>query len=98
MATKGMKITMNVNTTIPMQDKELLQDVLSSQKFVTGNYNTTVNECALPELRKEMLSILNDEHCIQAEVFCEMQKRGWYPTTPAEQQKIQEAKQKFSGM
>ena len=45
-----------------------------------------------------MMSLLQDEHQIQMEVFEEMQKRGWYPTTPAEDQKVQSAKQKFTDM
>lgn len=32
---------------------------------------------------------------MQAEVFDEMQKRGWYPVPAAEQQKIAQAKEKF---
>ncbi|HCC34584.1 MAG TPA: spore coat protein [Ruminococcaceae bacterium] len=78
-----------------MKDKEWMQDVLSSQKLITSNYNTFANECATPELRQDMLSLLHEEHDIQAEVFDEMNTRGWYPTTPAEQQKIEQAKQKF---
>lgn len=45
-----------------------------------------------------MLNLLHDEHAIQADLFMEMQKRGWYPTTPAEDQKVQSAKQKFTDM
>ena len=83
------------NTAIPMQDKEILQDVLMSQKSVTGAYNTSANECATPELRTELLRILQEEHSIQASVFTEMHRRGWYPTPMAPQDKIQTAKQKF---
>jgi spore coat protein CotF len=78
-----------------MQDKELLNDVLASQKFITGNYNSFANECATPNVRDEFMRILNEEHQIQADVFDVMKKRGWYPTPSAEQQKIQQAKQKF---
>lgn len=78
-----------------MQEKELFDDVLSSQKFITDTYNTFANECATPAIRQEFMRILTEEHQIQAEVFDEMSKRGWYPTTAAEQQKIQQAKQKY---
>jgi spore coat protein CotF len=78
-----------------MQEKELFDDVLSSQNFITDTYNTFANECATPTIRQEFMRILTEEHQIQAEVFDEMNKRGWYPTTAAEQQKIQQAKQKF---
>jgi spore coat protein CotF len=78
-----------------MQEKEVFDDVLSSQKFITETYNTFANECVTPNVRSEFMRILTEEHQIQADVFDEMQKRGWYPTPAAEQQKIQQAKQKF---
>ena len=78
-----------------MQEKEILEDVLTSQKAVTSAYNNFTNECATPNIRNEFLNILTEEHQIQAEVFDEMKKRGWYPTPAADQQKVQQAKMKF---
>ena len=89
---------MNQAANIPMNDQEMMHDALSSQKQITGIYNTYANECATPAIRDEMLNILQEEHGIQADVFKEMQKRGWYPTPMAEEQKIQSAKQKFLSM
>lgn len=80
---------------VQMQEKEIFEDVLTSQKAVTGAYNNFTNECATPNIRNEFLNILTEEHQIQAEVFDEMKKRGWYPTPAADQQKIQQAKMKF---
>ncbi len=77
-------------------EKEMLTDMLSSQKFVTDGYNTFANECATPVIKSEFMNILNEEHQIQHEVFLEMQKRGWYQTEAADQNKINQAKQKFS--
>lgn len=78
-----------------MPEQELMNDVLSSQKFITETYNTFTNECATPNLRNEFMKILNEEHQIQAEVFDVMKQRGWYAPPAAEQQKIQQTKQKF---
>ena len=89
---------MSQNGSIAMQDKEMLEDVLTSQKQITGLYNTYANECATTAIRAEMMNILHDEHDIQADIFMEMQKRGWYPTPMAEEQKIQSTKQKFLNM
>ena len=89
---------MSQNGSIAMQDKEMLEDVLTSQKQITGLYNTYANECATTAIRDEMMNILHDEHDIQADIFMEMQKRGWYPTPMAEEQKIQSTKQKLLNM
>ena len=83
------------STSTTFSDKDILQDALASQKFVTGNYNTFTNECVTPEVRGVFMSILKEEHDIQNEVFTEMQRRGWYQVQPAEQQKLQQTKTKF---
>jgi spore coat protein CotF len=79
-----------------MGDKELMNDSIASQKHIEGAYNTYANECVNPALRTDFLNILKEEHDIQAELFSEMQKRGWYQTKPAEQSDINQSKQKFS--
>lgn len=79
-------------------DREIMDDILTSQKHITGVYNTFSNECVNQQLQSDMLNILNDEHGMQFDVFSEMQKRGWYSPATAEQQKITEAKTKFQGI
>ncbi len=73
-------------------DKEMMTDVLSSQKFITENYNVFANECSSPALKSEFVNLLNEEHQIQHDVFCEMQKRGWYSVEQADQNKVSQAK------
>ena len=84
---------MNTN----FRDKEMVTDLLASQKYITDGYNTVVNECATPNLKTDMLNILNEEHRIQHDIFLEMQKRGWYPTEAADQAKINQVKQQYQG-
>lgn len=78
-----------------MTEKDILQDSLISQKLITGSYNTFAGECVNEQLRGAMLNILDDEHRIQADIFSRLQSNGWYQVEPAEQQKIQKARQKF---
>ena len=75
-----------------LSEKEILQDSLLVQKHITDSYNTFAGECVNPQLRTTMLNILNDEHCIQADIFTNMQNHGWYTVEQAEQQKIQQAR------
>lgn len=87
------------NTTdVKMGDMEIMDDSLDSQKLISSSYNTYANECATPNLRDEFLNILKDEHQIQAEIFNEMQKRGWYQLQPADQQQVAQVKQKFQNI
>lgn len=79
-----------------LTEKEILQDGLISQKLITESYNTYAGECVNEQLRGAFLNILDDEHRIQADMFCSLQSNGWYQVEPAEQQKIQKTRQKFS--
>ncbi len=79
-----------------LTEKEILKDCLDSQKHISANYNTFAGECANEQLRSAFLNILDDEHRIQADIFTDMSTNGWYPVTPAEQQKIQQTRQKYS--
>lgn len=79
-------------------DQDMMTDALSSQKLITDNYNTFANECANSMVKSELMNLLSEEHQIQHEIFVEMQKRGWYQTEAADQNKINQAKQKFQGM
>ena len=78
-------------------DREILDDILASQKQMTADYNTAAGECASGALHSEFMSLLGEEHQIQMEIFQEMQKRGWYPTEQAPQQKIDQTKEQFMG-
>lgn len=77
-------------------EKEALHDALEAQKQIAGMFNSYSNECANNEVRKVMLDILNDEHSIQFDVFNDMQKRGYYPVSPAQQDKITKMKNTYS--
>ena len=81
-----------------LEDKEILSDMLAAQKQETSHYNMFSGECANMELKNEMLNILRDEQNMQSAIFCEMEKRGWYPTTPAPQKQVDQARTKFEGM
>lgn len=76
--------------------RAMLHDFLSTQKMVTGNYNTFAGECMHSDLRSDVLSILQEEHSIQNEIFEEMKQNGWYPVKAATQAQITTAKKKFS--
>jgi len=71
---------MNQNKPTGLSDQEMLTDALSSQKFITDNYNLFANECASPAVKSEFINILNEEH------------------HPAQQEQINQAKQKYTQM
>ena len=82
----------------PFNDKERLNDALSSQKQMTADYNSFANESATPEVVSKVMEILREEHDIQRDMWCEMNSRGWYPTEAADDNKLNGVKSKYSTM
>ncbi len=87
-------MTQTISSLLP--DRDLMLDCLSSEKLITGMYNSGANECASASLRTEMLNLLREEHNLQSTVFTELQKRGWYSTPVADNSKVQTARQKYT--
>ena len=78
-----------------MGDKEIINDCLASQKHSAASFNTFAGECVSEPLRNEFLSILKDEHCIQAELFNDANSRGWYSVKQAPGNEITMVRDKF---
>ncbi len=81
-----------------MQDKEIMDDILTAEKHAALNYSMFANECATQSVRVDVTNIMNDQHKLQSEIFDFMSSRGWYAPEQAETQKIQKAKQKFMNL
>ena len=79
-------------------DKEQMTDLLQSEKYLAGSYNSYLLESATPEMTRCLSGLLNDTHSMQQQLFGDMNSRGWYPVTKAEEQKVTAAKQKFGTM
>ncbi len=77
-------------------EKEVLADALASEKSATEHYNLWANECMHQGVRNAILDCLDKEQAIQQDVFQVMHAKGFYPVPPAQPQKVEEAKQKFS--
>ncbi|MDR0293847.1 MAG: spore coat protein [Oscillospiraceae bacterium] len=76
-------------------DKDMVFDLLATQKHITSQYNTHAGDCACTDLRDTFLNLLKEEHTIQSELFNESQTRGWYPVKEAPPSDINAAKQLF---
>ena len=77
-------------------EKEQATDLLMSEKFLAATYQSYLLEAATPEVRRALDGILQDVNNGQQRLFDEMNSRGWYPVTRAEDTKLAGAKQKFA--
>ncbi len=80
-----------------MNDRDILNDVLATEKYLTDNYNVFAREASYPALHSDVESILCDTHKAARDSFNAMFQRGWYKFEGVDQQKLQQAQQQFSG-
>jgi spore coat protein CotF len=55
-------------------------------------------ESGTANIRQAFSTALNDALCMQDEIYKQMSGKGWYTPEQAEQQRIQQVKQKFSAV
>jgi spore coat protein CotF len=80
-----------------MNDRDFLNDGLSTCKYLTDSLNIAVREASHEQLHADLMQILNETHQSSREIYNLMFKHGWYKLEAEEQQKIDQAYQQFSG-
>ncbi len=81
-----------------LTEQEILTDLLTSEKHITSTVNTFITESTCANLTQNLKSILTDEHSIHENLYNLMNQKGWYPTSDAQPQEVQKAKDKFQAM
>jgi len=77
-------------------DREILSDLLLSEKQLSSSYNTCVNESTGEAFSRILENILNETHRMRFDVLKAMQKRGWHKTKNASSQDIEMLKRRFA--
>ncbi|HHU61475.1 MAG TPA: spore coat protein [Natronincola sp.] len=80
-----------------MSDRDRLNDILSTEKYLTSSFNTFVLETSNKNLFNDVLHILNETHHAARDVFNLMFEKGWYTLKQEQPQQIAKEYQKFSG-
>lgn len=79
-----------------MQDQVIMNNVLTSVKNACDIFLHGTIESSTPNVNAAFKQSLNDCLCMQNEIYAKMAEKGWYPTTTASQQQIQQTKDKYS--
>ncbi|MDL4839920.1 spore coat protein [Aquibacillus rhizosphaerae] len=91
----------NPETQVPktpqMNDRDFVNDMLTTEKYITDAYSTALNEASNQAIYQDVASIFQETQNCQRDLYNLMFKNGWYSLEKAEQQKIQQAYQQFSG-
>ncbi len=81
-----------MHTTPNLTEKELMQDVLTSEKQVVSAYSTGITETSCQNLRNVLVDNFIKTQDVQYKVFDAMRQKGWYPTKDAPDADVQEIK------
>jgi len=76
-------------------DKEILKDLLISEKHLSNSYNSCVNESTSRALGQILENILNETHRMHRDVQSAMTKRGWCRINSAGSKDTETVKRKF---
>ena len=81
-----------------MSDKEIMEGILLTTKGACDLFMHGSIESGTPKVHQAFSTALNDAICMHSNVYKQMSDHGWYTTEQAQQQKLQQVKQKYSTM
>ena len=79
-----------------MNDKDILNDILLSEKNISNSYSVAINEMSNKYLYKKIMSIFDDTKDMARDIYNLMFTKGWYTITPEEDTKIEKSYTKYS--
>ena len=78
-----------------MQDQVIMDNILTSVKNACDIFMHGTIESSTPNVNSAFKQSLNDCLCMQNEIYAKMAEKGWYPSSQAQQQQVQQTKQKY---
>jgi spore coat protein CotF len=87
-----------MNTSPNLTEKELMNDLLATEKQTISAYSTGITESSCPNLRNVLVNNFTKSQNIQYKVFDSMKQKGWYPTQDAADNEVQQVKDQANQM
>lgn len=81
-----------MHTSPNLTEKELMQDLLATEKQVVSSYSTMITETSCPNLRAVLVNNFKNVEGTQYKVFDAMKQKGWYQTKDAAKNEVQQVK------
>lgn len=81
-----------------MQEKDLMQDLLTSEKQVISSYSTGITESSCQNLRNTLVNNFKSAQDIQYKIFDTMKQKGWYATKDAPDSDVTQLKNQANQM
>lgn len=91
----------NPKTQVPntpqMNERDFINDLLATEKYLTTSYSMALHEASHAGLYQDVLNIFTETQNCQRDIYELMFKKGWYAVEAADQQKLQQSYQQFQG-
>jgi spore coat protein CotF len=91
----------NPETQVPktpqMNDRDFINDILTTEKYMTTAYTMALHEASHEGLYQDLLGIFTETQNCQRDLYDLMFKKGWYAIEAADPQKLQQSYQQFQG-
>lgn len=75
-----------------LSDKDIMQDLLTSEKHIVSSYSAGITESSCQNLRTTLINNFKSAQDIQYKVFDTMKQKGWYQTKDAADTDVQQLK------
>lgn len=89
-------ISINVPNSPAFNDRDILNDVLATEKYLTDSFNVFAREASHQSLRQDVLTVLSEDHQCLWKVYETMFRKGLYPLESSEPQQVQQLRQQFT--
>ncbi|ASC82276.1 spore coat protein [Bacillus subtilis] len=84
-----------VPTTSEMNDRDFVNELLTTEKYMTTAYCTALHEFSHESLYQDIQSIFDESQKAQRKLYDLMFQYGWYSVEAEDAQKLQQSYQKF---
>ncbi|AVP55519.1 spore coat protein F [Clostridium tetani] len=83
-----------MNNSPNLSEKDLMEDLLTTEKQIVSSYSTGITESSCQNLRSVLVNNFKKAEDTQYKVFDAMKQRGWYQTKDAPTNEVQQIKDK----
>lgn len=87
-----------MNNSPGLCEKDLMEDLLTTEKQMVSSYSTGITETSCQDLRSVLVNNFKKTEDTQYKVFDAMNQRGWYQTKDAPTNEVQQVKNKTTQM
>ncbi|WP_100373968.1 spore coat protein [Bacillus sp. FJAT-45037] len=88
---------LQVPKTPQMSERDFINDMLATEKYMTSSYNVALNEASHEQLYQDISTICNQSQDCQRDLYDVMFRKGFYGLEAESPQKMQQSHQQFQG-